>query len=429
MKFKIGFLFLFLSLFLQPTFGQKAKKAQKPQVLVYGDDILAFSIAVQSAKSNVPTLWLLKGEQLLPEFSRERIHLETMPHMDGGVWMDILMDMALTKVPEDSLAAVIKADMNPRLFQNAVDKVLRDLPQLTVLRGEEVLAITAKKKSWEVKGLSKHVYTVRTVVDASAEQHLDALAGISWDKEAPKLSLLSDLSDAEARTLVASGAIGTKQLYGYSLKGLLAGEKDGFLNMRGVSEMLDNNVVLTPFRAAVGQAIGAAAAYLAFFKTTADRVDTRKLQSELLSYGGRIVPFQDIDRKDPNFYALQRFVLAGVLPGLHTDERCLFRKDKRVTFAEIEPVFDQLYTRSQLWFLDNKGNYFRWKDFLSLVEYVGLQGDNIEKQIKEEWRSKLHFGGNFDPEAFVNRYQFAVILDRYANAYVKTINQEGKFVF
>jgi len=417
-------IFLLLFVIVQPCFGQKAKK---PQVIVYGSDLLAFSAAVQSAKSSVPTIWLVEGEQLLPEFSSGHVQIENMPHLDGGIWMEILMEMALAKSPDDSLATVVKREMNPRLFQNAVEKVLRKLPQLTVIKGEEVLSIHQRKRNWEVQASSKHKYVVRCVIDASREQELSRLIDISWDNHMEQMQPLGTLSLAKMRTLVAAGQIGNS-LFGAQVENILAGEKDGFFNFRGVTEVLDEDMTLSAFRAAVGQAVGAAAAYLAFFKTSADELDVRKLQTELMTYKARILPYQDISINDVHFYALQRFGLTGLLSSLHKDDDFHFQKGERVSFEEVEPIFDRLYSRSQLWFLDNKGDYFQWKDFLSLIKFVGLRGNEIDRQIADEWSTKLKFEGKFDKEAFVSRYQFAVILDIYANPYVKAINQQGEFI-
>ncbi|HLT86582.1 MAG TPA: hypothetical protein VKZ57_03270 [Sphingobacterium sp.] len=413
-----------LLVIMQPCFGQKAKK---PQVIVYGSDLLAFSVAIQSAKSSVPTIWLVEGEELMSEFSNGQIQIETMPHIDGGIWMELLMEMALAKSPDDSLATVVKREMSPRLFQNAVEKVLRKLPQLTIMRGEEVLSIKRRKRDWEVQVSSKHKYVVRCVVDASRKQELSSLINISWDNNIEPMQPLSALSLAQVRTVVAAGQIGST-LYGTQLGNILAGEKEGFFDFRGIAALLQEDMTLSPFRAAVGQAVGATAAYLAFFKTSADKVDVRKLQTELMTYKARILPYQDVAISDVHFYALQRFGLASVLPDLHKDDGFRFQKDERVSFEEVEPIFDRLYSRSQLWFLDNKGDYFQWKDFLSLIKFVGLRGDEINKQIEKEWSAKLKFEGSFDEEAFVSRYQFAVIMDRYANPYVKAVNQQGDFI-
>ncbi len=424
MKYLISTIFLLLFVIVQPCFGQKAKK---PQVIVYGSDLLAFSVAVQSAKSSVPTIWLVEGEQLMPEFSSGQVQIENMPHLDGGIWMEILMEMALAKTPDDSLATVVKREMNPRLFQNAVEKVLRKLPQLTIMRGEDILSIKRRKRDWEVQVSSKHRYIVRCVVDASGKQELSNLVDISWGNNIEPMQPLRTLSLTQVRTLVAAGQIGDT-LYGAQLGNILAGERDGFFNFRSLEELLHEDIKLSPFRTAVGQAVGATAAYLAFFKTSADKVDIRKLQTELMTYNARILPYQDVAVNDVHFYALQRFGLAGVLPNLHKDDDFRFQKDERVSFDEVEPIFDRLYSRSQLWFLDNKGDDFQWKDFLSLIKFVGLRGDEISKQIEKEWSAKLKFEGSFDEEAFVSRYQFAVIMDRYANPYVKAVNQQGDFI-
>src|SRR5690606_29772496 len=105
-----------------------------------------------------------------------------------------------------------------------------------------------------------------------------------------------------------------------------------------------------------------------------------------------------------------------------------FGKEERASFEEVEPIFDGLYSRSQLWVLDHTGHYFRWKVYLSLITSVVLREDVINKQIEKQSSRKLGFEGSFDPQAFINCYQFAVILDRYANPYVKAVSQEGNFI-
>ena len=335
--------------------------------------------------------------------------------------------MAMAKSPSDSLAAVVKREMNPRLFQNATDKILRNLSHLTVVRGEDILSVKQRKRDWEVQVSSKNKYVVRCVVDASKGQTLSQLGEVSWDDKPKQLQPLRALSLHQVRTLVAAGQI-DNMLYGVAISNILDGEKAGFFNLRDFEEIRHAAMASSAFRAAIGQAVGATAAYLAFFKTSADRVDIRKLQTELMTYQARILPYRDIMIDDAHFYVLQRFGLAGVLTNLNKEKDFHFGKEERVSFEEVEPIFDRLYSRSQLWFLDHTGDYFRWKDFLSLIKFVGLRGDEINQQIEKEWSRKLGFEGSFDPEAFINRYQFAVILDRYANPYVKAVTQEGNFI-
>src|SRR5690606_2019209 len=149
--------------------------------------------------------------------------------------------------------------MNPRLFQNAVDKIVRKLPQLTVIRGEDVLSIKRRKRDWEIQVSSKHKHVIRCIVDASRQQALYKLAAISWDNNIRRMQPLGTLSLAQVRTLVAAGEIGGS-LYGIQLENIFAGEKEGFFDFRGVTELLQDSLAVRPFRAAVAKAVGATAA-------------------------------------------------------------------------------------------------------------------------------------------------------------------------
>src|SRR5690606_4733734 len=122
MKLIISNIFLLVLIVIHPCLGQKTKK---PLVMVYGSDLLAFSAAVQSAKSSGPTVWLVEGQQVLPAIANGQVDLEGMPNVDGWIGMEILMGRAMAKAPTDSLAAVVTREMNPRLVRTATDKILR----------------------------------------------------------------------------------------------------------------------------------------------------------------------------------------------------------------------------------------------------------------------------------------------------------------
>src|SRR5690606_13782483 len=133
------------------------------------------------------------------------------------------------------------------------------------------------------------------------------------------------------------------------------------------------------FRAAFGQSIGATAAYCAFFKATTQEIDIRKLQAELLAFGMRMNPYQNISVSDPHFASIQKFYLTGIFSfdDLHA---CQFTKSEPIRFNELETVLNDIYTRSQLWFLDNnRDEVLLWKDLLSLIRYVSLKGTEVNK--------------------------------------------------
>jgi hypothetical protein len=404
-----------------------AQKSKKPQLLVYGTGISAYTAALQSAKSGVPTLWVADTDTLLPAFSKRSVALEKKPDLDGGLWLDVLMHMAQSTTANDSLAQQVKNDMNPRLFMNAIASSLAETANLTVIRKQNVEDIKAHSKGWHITLASKQKYNLPLVVDASNGEELIKLLPQHVRSKVNPLSPVSIMKTANMRTAVATGFI-ADTLYAWTLADVLSSERNGLFQMNDWQHAYGDDVRFTAAKAAIGQAVGATAAYLAFFKTTPDKIDVRKLQSELMNYGMRIMPYADIAVSDPHFYAIQRFGLSGIIAGDKENGTYLFNGDAPVRYAEIQPILHRLFSRSQLWFADHQGEFFTWGDFLSLVKFVGLRGNEVDKVIEREWHTKLKFAGEFDTTKRVTRYQFAVILDRYASPYVKAVNQEGTFV-
>lgn len=418
---QIVFVFLYIC-FSVVALGQKKLK---PQVLVYGDDLIAYSAALQSSLSNVPTLWVLPGEKIVPELTTKPLSFENLPNLDGGIWMNLLMEMALSQTKSDSLAVFVKKDMNPQLLQNALEKLLHKQANLQLVKTERVEGMKRNKNSWTITLSNKQKYDVRSIVDASRDQQLHPFTGNAIMHAKPgRLFPFDKLTTDQIRTLVASGQSGN-QIYGLTLANMMFLAKDNVLNLFAVQQLMDTQQQTIPLSANIGQAMGAIAAYMAFFKTDLTQVDVRKVQTELLTYGARIMPFQDILIRDPNFGATQKIGLSTLFVPTVKNGLFIFDRDAPVQYAEVKPIFNTLYSRSQLWFLDNHGETFLWKDFISLLKFVGLRGDEIEKQIEREWNSKLKFEGTFDIEKLVTRYQFATLLDRYASPYVQRVTQEG----
>lgn len=408
------------------TYGQKNKK---PQVLIYGDDMLAYTAAMQSAKSNVPTLWVLPGKIVAPELTAERLSIVNLPNLDGGIWMDLLMELAGSAKKSDSLATEVKLNLDPAALREAMHKLMEQQQNLLLLTENSVQFMKRNKNTWSVMLTDKKKYDVRSIVDASPDQELHQYIGMPSMLVRPaKLLPMVDLDGDQLKSMLATGQSGDA-LYGLTMTNLLFLEKYNMLNLYAVNQLFDSHPSTTPLKAHVGQAMGAIVAYLAFFKTEASKLDVRKVQTELLSYGARILPYQDVQIDDPNFSAIQRVGLTNLFQADASGAAWSFKPHEPVRFDEVKPVFNQYYTRSQLWFLDNQAEFFNWKTFFSLIKFVGLRGDEIEKQIQQDWSTKLKFAGTYKTEDLVSRYQFATILDRYASPYVRAINQEGKPIY
>ncbi|TJY68089.1 FAD-dependent oxidoreductase [Sphingobacterium alkalisoli] len=419
MKFRLYLIIYFISPVLL-----MAQKKVKPALLVYGSDIEAFTAAVQSAQSSVATLWVLDQEQMVPSLTTETTTVLSNANLDGGIWMDMLMKIAMSKEVNDSLAQLVKRDINPRLAMNAVEKILSMQPNLTVMKGLSVESVERRKKDWEVTFSNKEKYAIRAIVDATEEGKLKTLVnGMEGYYKPGRISRADAHSLDLSRTTVAVGEV-DGVIYSYVLNNILSQANQNLFSAQYLVQVA-RNAESIPLRAQLGQAMGAAAAYCAFFKTTTEKIDVRKLQTELITYGARLLPLHDVPTSHVHYRAIEKMYLSGLLTGKKEGSGYIFDVKDSVTFQEIKPIFNQLHSRSQLWFMDNDGVYLTWKDLLSLVRFVSFRGKEMDAQIKKDWSHKLKFAGEFDENKIVNREEFAVIVGKYADPYVKAVNMQG----
>lgn len=404
----------------------KAHKPKKPTLIVYGHDIEAFSAAIQSAKSGVPTLWVVDSEKLVPAVTEVRTAIRMNDNLDAGIWRTLLLASHPAMTPSDSTVKSIRVDMNPQLMKNAVDRLMAQEPNLSVQKGQKIIGLKNGGNRWQVTLANKQKYEVAVLLDFSNTEELSQLIGFK-PSATTEVKPIEQYTTAEQRLWMASG-IGPNRVMAFSMDTFLSGYKDNYFNVRHLIISLGNETEYVPLRSNIGQALGAIGGYCAFFKTSADKIDVRKAQDELLQYGAKLIPYQDIPVDDPFALGIQKFGLTSLWQEPLSDGQYLFHKDNRISFENVKPVFNQLYSRSQIWFLDNTGDYLKWKDALSLIKYVSQRGDELDKQIEQEWVKKLRFEGTFELEHYISKYQFAVIVDRYCNPFVVRVNAEGKIV-
>ena len=207
MKINAPILSALIALLLLP-FVLHAQSMKKPQVIVWGSTIEAFASAVQSARSNVPTLWVSPGNDFMPELQGKAIaQLEASYSLDGGVWMDLLMAIAGSEVRSDSTAQQIKSRLNVRLLINAMEEVVRNEENLELITGLELAEVKVARKGLRVQISNNKSFTVRALVDASFDQSVNRF----FNKDAKGIDarkifkVPSDLSLQELRTIVVNG--------------------------------------------------------------------------------------------------------------------------------------------------------------------------------------------------------------------------------
>lgn len=422
---------LFCCFLMLPFLGNAQRN--RPQVLVYGYGADAYAAAIQSAMSNLNTVWVINGDKAMPELTSDFISLANNNHLDAGIWANLLAGTKKEK-PSDSLSAAVKRRINPQLVQNAVDSILKTFRNLTVVEGSTLRAVKKSGKNWRIELNDRSRFKVRAVVDASTDALLYQMVKGTVDsfhvrKDVPVDYFQSVPYTGLARTGVA---VGERDEHGYTLPlGALvpAGEDNLFVTryIPVVQQLTTGTEADIPMLMHVGQAVGAAAAYTAFFKTTPDKLDVRGVQGELLQYGARLVPFVDVPLESVHFDAMQRVGATGLLLG-KVDEagQLYFDADAVVTADEVRPVLNTLFSRSQIWFINHdKVDTLTVADIFSYIKFVGQRGDELEKQVEKYWKRRYHFEGDYDEQQQATRRHLAVLLDAYCNPFDVKVGLDG----
>lgn len=425
---KIYLLFCFLTFLPFFLFSQ----SKRPQVLIYGSGVDAYAAALQSAMSNLNTVWVLEGDQIAPELTSATASVTSGENLDAGLWADLLARTLGHDERSDSLSAIAKKRINSQVAQNVIDSTIETSENLTLVYGAGLRGLRKRGKDWQVELTTRQRYRVRAVVDASADADLHRLA-LGSDSVKTKTALDDRYFQPTAynplfRTGIAVGYVGAS--FTLPLAALVPGDDSNLFTTRGtpiLQSLLTRTDDDIPLLMHVGQAVGAAAAYTAFFKTTSDRLDTRSVQGEVLQYGARIMPFTDIPLEDPHFGPIQRIGSTGMLEGTPTATGgLLFDPDRPVPADEIQPVLNQLFSRSQIWFIDHPAlDTLTLADLFSLIKYIGHRGDELEQQVEKGWSRRFDFDGAYDEQRLATRRLVAVLLDAYCRPFDVKVGMDG----
>ena len=409
-------------------------QSKRPQVLIYGNGVDAYAAALQSAMSNLNTVWVVEGDKIVPELTSEVISIESGINLDAGVWADLLAKTLRHDKRSDSLSTRAKRRINPQIAQNVVDDVIREARNLTIVKGAALRAVKKSGKDWQVELVNRQRYKVRAVVDASvgAKLYQMAFGGeevVTTRTQLPDDYFRSDDYHPLSRTGVAVSDLGGRA-FTLPLAALIpADDSNLFLtrNTPTVQSFLDGTAETIPLLMHVGQAVGAAAAYTAFFKTTSDKLDARNVQGEILQYGARLVPFGDVPVESPHFAAIQRIGATGVLHAtVEASGAVAFSPESAVSSKEIRQVMNQLFSRSQIWFVDNADiDTLTLADLFSLIKYVGHRGNELEGQVQKNWKRRFHFEDEYDEQLVVTRRHLAVLLDAYCKPFDVKVGLDG----
>jgi hypothetical protein len=201
-----------------------------------------------------------------------------------------------------------------------------------------------------------------------------------------------------------------------------------------VTHLVNASTMYPSVQMTIGQGIGTIAAYCAFFKTTTKSIKLRLIQNEILSYHGYLMPFIDVKQNDPQFIAIQKIGVTGLLQGVQKPKGdsapVFFLPDSTVKTAEIKPVLSEIYTRSFLWFNKTKpAEYFTIGNMLSFIEELNLRdAKTFQLQIQNDWKTKLHLNTTFDLKRTITRREFAALADVYLKPFDRSVDLSGKLI-
>lgn len=201
-----------------------------------------------------------------------------------------------------------------------------------------------------------------------------------------------------------------------------------------VTHLVNGSITDPAVQMALGQGVGASAAWCAFFGKTTKELDVRKIQDEVLIYGGSVMPFSDIPKSDPAYRAVQQVGCTGMLKGFRTvtgtTAQMLFKPDTTVYTDEVKPYLNEIYTRSFLWFNKTQpGDDFTVGNLLSYISEMSLTDpETLERIMRANWKSKYNFTVAFDTKRPVTRREFVVLANKYLNPFARKVDLAGKMI-
>jgi hypothetical protein len=418
----------------------------KTDVVVIGNGTSAIAAAIQSGRSKVKTLLLLNGPWLDELSLQKMITLNDPTYAPSGIWEEVDKELRefYKKTPGyDTLSKALKFE--PYAAGAALKRMADTVKMLTSKINVSYTSIEKDGTGWKlevvIKG-EKVTIKAKVLVDGTEDGEMITKAGATlppdiktWlDKGAADLyrtSIASGTYDVDAH----AGAVNYPNgpVYYVPLSAVFAKDADNLLTLN--KTLFPKGAYNLTTKIAIGQAVGATAAFCAFFKTTTKKLDVRVIQIELLDFKSSLLYFTDVERNDPYYRSIQQIAATGLLKGVDVNvaerkkaEYFEFMPDSTVATAEIKPVLTEIYSRVFLWInREQPGEKFTVGNLLSLISEITLT-DPIDFKIimQKAWKTEYKFKSDFDLNKPVTRREFAVLANKYLNPFARAVDINGK---
>ena len=377
-----------LNTFLLTLITTLALADEKTDVIVLGSNPSAMAAGVQSARSGVKTIWI-SPTAIKTEFS-----LADTLSGGAGIWGELLK-----KVKE-----------NPEIPGSGLVKNYTDTIRNLVVIQNGIRKIERSGKGWEVKLINGRELKCQILVDADNHIKLiDKATELLAQQVAPTSMPANLYANRLYRTAISTG----REII--PLASLISKEE----NYLAVPA---KNTVSASVLA--GQAAGASAAYCAYFKTTTRHLSVRMTQGELLRYNGSLFSANDVHANDTGFIAIQHILATGILKL----KEGAFHPEETLTSEELRLPMKEYYSRSQLWFFNNKKDTLTIQDAVNLIMFTANRGEELRREIDRGWISSLKLTGVYEPKRAITRRELAVLIDRYLQPFSVRVDFVGNLL-
>ena len=386
----------------------------KTGVLVIGNTPAAVAASIQSARSGAKTMYLTQSLSVSAIFSTEDLSfIKSIKNHYS------LKERKRSKTKDSIIAIPVMLNQASNLIKGISDTV----NNLTINNNNVVDEIKKDGKSWEIRLKGGQKIKADVVVDASDNLSIATMFGIDAKKTMVITgNTINPFENKLYRSSVALGYQETGSVFTIPLGALIPQAVENLIIIPKQSGKIRVS------KMSAGQAGGTIAAYCAFFKTSTKTINVRVVQGELLAFDALLMPFADIELKDPNFLAFQRLGLSGLLKSSFSNGKIQFDTAGLVRAEDLRGSMKEFYTRSQLWFADNKKDTLTINDAISLFKYIANRGNELEKEIEEGWKVSFKLNNIFDPKRNINRKEFGILADKYLQPYNIRVDLSGNLM-
>lgn len=386
----------------------------KTGVLVIGNTSTAVAASIQSARSGAKTIYLPQSLSLNVLFSEE-----DLPFIKNIRNHYSLKERRRSKATDSIIALPIMLKQASNLIKSISDSV----KNLYINYNNAVDDIKKDGKSWEIRLKGGQKIKADVVVDAT--ENLSIASMLRIDAKKTRVITGNSTNPFENklyRSSVALGYLEDSSPFTIPMGSLIPLEIENFI----IIPKQTGKIKLSKMSA--GQAAGTIASYCAFFNTSTKNINVRVVQSELLAFDAILIPYSDIERKDPNFLAFQRLGLSGLIKSGLTNGKIHFDTAGFIKAEDLRSSMREFYTRSQLWFADNKKDTLTIDDAISLFKFIANRGNELNKEIEEGWKVSFKLSSSFDPKRNISRKEFGILADKYLQPYNIRVDISGNLL-